>query len=315
MNPQEHLGPGTLPAPAAPAVPLLALIGLSLLLLVLACADLWSEPALLWPVRLPRVLGAWAAGASLGLAGALAQSLFRNPLADPYLVGSASGANLGVSLSLILLGTIRIELAFAGALAAVTLAVLLARGRDGLLLAGFVISIVLSALVALLLVWHPEHLRSSQLFMLGQTHLLDWSASGQMLGLLLAALVPILWLAPSLQALSLGDQAARSMGVPVPRLRLFWIAMIALLSASSVAACGMLAFVGLGAPHLARSLFGARLLDRMRLHLLASLLTGGLLLSASDLLARSLSHPAEWPVGIVTALLGGLYLLGLLARR
>jgi iron complex transport system permease protein len=300
------------------------LLAVSFFLVLLGSVDLWwpllgadpSEQSSLKPllidVRLPRMIGAWAAGACLGLAGALAQSLFRNPLADPYLVGSASGAGLGVTLSLVLLGTARLEFAFVGALLAVALAVFLSKGRDSLLLAGFVISIVLSATVALLLVKYPEHLRVSQLFMLGQTHLLDWAASAVMLPALALGLLVCDRLAKPLEAMSLGDATAQSLGLPVARLRWILITLIALLSAASVTYCGMLAFVGLGAAHMVRALFRTHLQNNLRLQLYLSAIAGGILLLFSDLLTRLLFWPTEMPVGVVTALLGGGYLLSLL---
>ena len=295
-----------------------ALLGAGLVAALFSTMDLWGSAAGqdLWlQVRAPRVLGAWVAGACLGLAGAIAQSLFRNPLADPYLVGSASGASLGITLSLILLGSVRVDFAFVGALTAVAAALLIGRGRDGLLLAGFVISIVFSAIVALLLVRHPEHQRLSQMFMLGQTNLLDLHASAVMLPALLAGLLVARVLAPALQAMSLGESIAQNLGLPVRSMRWILIAVIALLSACSVAYCGMIAFVGLGAPHLVRSLFGTRLHNHMAHHLFASALTGGLLLQVCDAFAQRLLWPLELPVGIMTALLGGLYLLLLLRRR
>ena len=293
----------------------LALVGSADLLWAITSkgpTELSSASFMLFEVRLPRIVGAWAAGACLGLGGAIAQSLFRNPLADPYLVGSASGAGLGVTLSLVLLSTVRIEFAFAGALLAVALAVVLSRGRDALLLAGFVISIVLSAVVALLMVKYPEHLRVSQLFMLGQTHLLDWQASISMFPALALGLIVCTRLAKPLEAMSLGDATAQSLGIPVAILRWTLIAVIALLSAVSVTYCGMLAFVGLGAAHMVRGLFRRSLENNLSLQLVLSALAGGVLLELSDLIARVLFWPTEMPVGVITALLGGGYLLSLL---
>ncbi len=301
------------------------LLLISVALVLIASADLWwpigslsqrgsdAKRSMLLDVRLPRVVGAWAAGACLGLGGAIAQSLFRNPLADPYLIGSASGAGLGATASLVLLGAVRIEFAFAGALMAVALAVALAHERDALLLAGFVISIVLSALVALLLVQHPEHLRVSQLFMLGQTHLLDWQASQMMLPALALSLLVSTRLSKPMQAMALGDSTARSLGLPVLGIRWTLVAVIALLSAASVSYCGMLAFVGLGAAHMVRGVFRKSLVNDLKLLLTLSAIVGGLLLMLSDFLARILFWPSEMPVGVITALLGGVYLLSLLS--
>ncbi|HET8748967.1 MAG TPA: iron chelate uptake ABC transporter family permease subunit, partial [Ramlibacter sp.] len=146
---------------------------------------------ILWEIRLPRTLGAWLAGALLGLAGAVAQGLFRNPLADPYLLGSATGAALGVALLLVLLGTAPAAAwitslgltgaAFAGALAAVAITLALARGVQHtlrLLLAGVIVGMVFGALASLVIFLAPELLRSMQSFLLGTTGFLGWASAG-----------------------------------------------------------------------------------------------------------------------------------------
>jgi iron complex transport system permease protein len=276
-------------------------------------------------IRAPRALGAWLAGALLGLAGALAQGLFRNPLADPYLLGSASGASLGVAVALALLGTtpfatewfIRLGLtsaAFAGAVGAVLLTLLLARGVGHtlrLLLAGVVVGVVLGALGQLIMMMQPEVMLSMQAFMLGSTSFVGWTACALMAGAWVICSVVAWVLSPVLDGLSLGEATATSLGLPLPPLRAALVAVLALATGTAVAQTGLIAFVGLAAPHLVRSVVKT---PHRHFIVLASLM-GGALLLAADTLARWLIAPQELPVGVLTAVLGGGYLLWLMHRR
>jgi iron complex transport system permease protein len=295
-------------------------------------------------IRLPRTLGAWAAGALLGLAGAVAQGLFRNPLADPFLLGSASGAALGVALALAAMGGLGTMLgslwglggagsgvinvfsssllvrfgltgaAFGGAVLAVLLTLLLSRGARHtlrLLLAGVVVGVVLGALTQLVLLWSPDSLQAMQAFMLGSTSFVGWSAVSLMLGVWLFCML-IAWLsARVLDGLSLGEATARSLGLPLEALRAALIALLALATGTAVAQTGLIAFVGLAAPHMVRSLVKT---TNSRLMVLSSLM-GGVLLMAADTCARWLIAPQELPVGLLTATLGGGYLLWLMHRK
>jgi len=285
----------------------------------------WNEMGLdqtiLFDIRLPRSLGAYLAGALLGLAGGIAQSLFRNPLADPYLLGSASGALLGVGsiLCFAYLGDSWIELiglnggAFIGALIGVLASLLLAGGYRSslrLLLSGVVISVILGAANSLFTFIRPDLFQSIQSFMLGNTTLLNWPGVEIMAMALAFCLLVALVISPTLDALSLGENTARSLGLPLDQLRLVLVGILALATGCAVAQTGLVAFVGLAAPHLVRKISGGR----QRVQLLFSCLGGGILLLSSDLIARTLFAPLEIPVGIVTAVLGGLYLLILLRR-
>ncbi len=291
----------------------------------------WGEDAdLITAIRAPRTLGALFAGALLGLAGALAQGLFRNPLADPYLLGSAAGAGLGVVLVLAsggLLGAsmglaaagalLRLGLvgaAFAGALLGMTLTLLLARGAGRpivLLLAGVVVGVLLTALSDLIILLSPEALRGKQVFLLGTTSFFGW-ASVATLAVVLVLVLPLsLLLARALDALVLGEASAASLGLPLPRLRLALVALMALATGSAVAQAGLIAFVGLVSPHLVRRLVVVRHGPLLAL----SALSGGVLLLAADVAARSVVAPMELPVGVLTAVFGGGYLLFLLRQR
>lgn len=280
-----------------------------------------SHQTILFEIRLPRTLGAFLAGALLGLAGGIAQSLFRNPLADPYLLGSASGGLLGVGsiLCFAYLGNSWLEIiglnggAFIGALIGVLASLMLAGGYRSslrLLLSGVVISVILGAANSLLTYIRPDLFQNIQSFMLGNTTLLSWAGVEVMAITLTACLLVTLSISPALDALSLGENTARTLGLPLDQLRLIFIGVLALSTGCAVAQTGLIAFVGLAAPHLVRKLSGGR----QRSQLLFSCFGGGLLLLGSDLIARTLFAPIEIPVGIVTAVLGGGYLLTLLKR-
>ncbi|WP_394789943.1 FecCD family ABC transporter permease [Rhodoferax sp.] len=280
---------------------------------------------ILLDIRLPRTLGAWLAGALLGLAGAVAQGLFRNPLADPYLLGSASGASLAMALALVLLGVspfatawlVRVGLtgaAFAGAVGGVLLTLLLANSVQHtlrLLLAGVIVGVVLGAAKDLVTLGAPDILSAMQGFNLGSTSFVGWTACALMGGVWLLCIAVAWALGHVLDGLTLGEATAQSLGLPLPRMRAVLILVLALATGTAVAQTGMIAFVGLAAPHLARSLVKT---THSRLIVLSSL-AGGVLLMAADILARWLLAPQELPVGVLTAVLGGSYLLWRMHKR
>lgn len=294
--------------------------------------DLRGEQAalILGEIRAPRTLGALLVGALLGLSGALAQGLFRNPLADPYLLGSASGAGLGVVLVLaaaalggrfLSLATVlwleRVGLvaaAFCGALAGVGLTLLIARGALHtlrLLLGGVVVGVLLGAISDLITVVSPDALRGKQAFLLGSTSFLGWPALA-MLGAGLALLLPLATRqGRALDALTLGEDSAVSLGLHLSRTRLLLTVLMSFGTALAVAQVGLVSFVGLVAPHLVRR----HAPGKHGWLLLASAGMGGALLLWADVLARALVAPEELPVGVVTAVLGGAYLFNLLRRR
>lgn len=270
-------------------------------------------------IRLPRSLGAWLGGALLGLAGAVAQGLFRNPLADPYLLGSASGASLGVCLYLSLFGGSILATAwlprlgmtgaaFIGAMLAVVLTLTLARGVQQtlrLLLAGVVVGVVLGALASLVALFEPQVLQAMQGFMLGSTSFVGWTSCALMAVALSLSLIVAVAMARVLDALTLGEATAQSLGMPLRQARLLLVAAMSLTTAAAVAQMGLIAFVGLAAPHAVRSLVRCKHLGV----LLLSSLMGGALLLLADVLARGLLAPQDLPVGVLTAVLGGVYLL------
>ncbi len=314
------------------------LIVLSCLLLVLgitvgstgfeSVSNMQRDPQamlIVWEIRLPRTLGAWLAGALLGLAGAVAQGLFRNALADPYLLGSASGASLGVALAMALFGVsplatqwvARLGLtgaAFLGAVAAVLLTLLLAKGVQHtlrLLLAGVVVGVVLGAFTSLVLLLTPDIMQAMQAFMLGTTAFVGWSACAVMASSFAVSLIAAWLMSHVLDGLALGEATAQSLGLQLPQMRAALVAVLALATGTAVAQTGLIAFVGLAAPHLIRSVVKT---THGRLIVLSSLM-GAVLLVAADILARWLMAPTELPVGVLTAVLGGGYLLWLMHRH
>ena len=281
--------------------------------------------AVLWNIRLPRALGAWLAGALLGLGGAIAQNLFRNPLAEPYLLGSASGAALGVTVCLMAadvslsglawMGELGVTgAAFVGAAAGITLTLTLCRGvvqTASLLLAGVVVAFLLSAITSLLLLRSPDTWRAMQSFLLGTTGFLGWRSAGLLAFVFVIGLIPAVLLSRGLDTLTLGEDTARSLGLPIGALRVGLLALLSLATAAAVSQAGIVGFVGLVAPHLVRESVHVN----SRQLIIAAPLCGGVLLQAADLASRWIIRPSELPVGIVTACLGGAYLVVLLWRR
>lgn len=291
---------------------------------------LWLESgpsaAIVWDIRLPRTVGAWLAGALLGLSGAVAQGLFRNPLADPYLLGSATGAAFGVALLLVLLGATPAAASgwaahlgltgagFAGAVAAVLLTLGLAKGVQHtlrLLLAGVIVGMVFGALSALVMFWVPDIMRAMQAFLLGTTGFLGWTSVGLLAVAFLACLAVAVAAARALDALALGETTAASLGVALRPARLALVGTMALGTGAAVAEVGLIAFIGLVAPHVVRALVQ----PTHRWLLPLSAVAGGVLLLGADVLSRWVLAPRELPVGVLTSVLGGGYLLVLMHRR
>jgi iron complex transport system permease protein len=284
-----------------------------------------QSSVVLWQIRLPRTVGAWFAGALLGLAGAIAQGVFRNPLAEPYLLGTASGAALGVSISLIAADASVGGLAWAtklgvtgaaciGAAGATLLTISLSRGvlqTSSLLLSGVVVAFLLGAITQLLLLTRFEIWRTMQTFLFGSTGFISWSSAALLGSVFCICIVPATLLSRGLDALTLGEDTAQSLGLSLPMLRLTLLGVVSLATATAVGQVGVVGFVGLIAPHLVRETLSVN----HRQLLIAAPLCGGALLQAADLVSRWVIRPSELPVGAVTACVGGSYLVFLLWRR
>lgn len=277
-----------------------------------------TQDAIVWQLRVPRVLTAALVGGGLALCGAVMQALTRNPLADPYLLGLSSGASTGAVIVLVLGFTIALPVAaFAGAMLALLLTFAIGRagGRSSstsLILAGLAVSAVLSALTSMVIFWSAtnDSYREILSWLLGSIAGAQWPDVALVLIVLAVCLVPLLGSARTLDGLTLGDSAATALGIPVERMRLGLFAVCALLTGALVAVSGSIGFVGLILPHATRAIVGVR----HRALLPTTFLVGALFLLWADTVARTLFDPRELPVGIVTALIGGPVFAVLLTR-
>ena len=289
---------------------------------VLGGADRQAVDTIMFGIRLPRALLAAVVGGSLGLAGAVFQGVFRNPLADPFLLGTASGAGLGAALAFVapvgtaLTGRLaQPMLAFVLALGTVVFVSLLARqGRSlpvvRLILAGVVVSSMLSAVTSFLMLAAREQAASILNRLLGGFGLATWPDVMVVSLFLVPAAGLAVLLGRSLDVLQLGDRGAAYLGLPVERLRFILLAGATLATAAAVSVAGIIGFVGLMTPHAVRLLAGPRHVPLVTL----SLIWGAVFMVCADLLARTLIAPAEVPVGVVTAVVGGPLFLVLLRR-
>lgn len=284
----------------------------------------WSagRANIVWEIRFPRVILAGLVGAGLGLVGAALQSVTRNPLADPHLLGISSGAAFGAIAALLhtgmFLGVLTVPMmAFGGAVLATMLVLGVARlagasSADRLVLAGVAVSFVIMACANILIfLGDPRATHTVVFWMLGGLGLAQWSH----LIWPIAVLVPCgLWLwaqAGRLNAMSLGDETAASLGIEVGRFRLTVFVISALITGVMVAFSGLIGFVGLMMPHLVRLLIGG---DNARV-LPASALAGAVFLIWADALARVAVAPEDMPIGVVTGLVGGVFFIAMMARR
>ncbi|MDZ7920561.1 MAG: iron ABC transporter permease [Rhodoferax sp.] len=280
----------------------------------------------LWNVRLPRALFSILVGGSLGLAGALTQGLFRNPLADPGLLGVSAGAACAAALTIVVFSGLNLPIpiswrvwllpaaAFGGALGVCFTLDRIARwitpgSIAGLLLTGVALNALAAAVIGLCTyLATDEQLRSLSFWTLGSLAGGNWALVALLATLLLFAWWRVHQLVRAMNALALGESVAAHVGVDVRHLRSHVIVLVAVLAGFSVAWCGMIGFIGLIAPHLVRTWVGA---DQRQV-VPMSMLMGGLLLLVADTLARTIAIPAEIPVGIFTALLGSPFFLLLL---
>jgi iron complex transport system permease protein len=283
-----------------------------------------SSETIVWELRLPRIAAGIVVGAGLGCAGTVFQALLRNPLADPYIIGTAAGASLGAVSALLLpavlpmvavgwlgLGLVQV-LAFIGGLGAVLLVYAIARGRAGtpvvtLLLAGYAVSSLLAAGVALLMFVSGDRLAAVISWLLGSLSGASWARLAVAAPLIVVSFSLLLLRWRGLNALLLGEQQAAFLGVEVEREKRILTALAALATTAGVAISGTIGFVGLVVPHLLRLAFG----PDHRLLLPASMVYGAVLLVLADLGARLVGGI---PVGVVTALIGAPFFLWLLRR-
>ncbi|GAB3707318.1 FecCD family ABC transporter permease [Nocardiopsis oceani] len=275
----------------------------------------------LWDVRLPRVVLAVMVGAALGSAGAMMQGIFGNPLAEPGVIGVSSGAAVG-AIVIIFTGLTAfghwtiIASSFVFGLATTLFVYVFARSRGRtevvtLLLTGIAVNAVAGAAIGLMTNFSQDaEIQTITFWQLGSVSTATWSKVAAIAPCLLLGLAVIPVYARRLDLLALGEGPARHLGVDVERMRLVLIGAMALLTSAAVAFAGIVAFVGLVVPHIVRMVAG----PGHRVLLPASALGGGLLLLAADLLARTVAAPAEIPLGVVTAAIGGPFFFYLLHR-
>lgn len=281
----------------------------------------WSATSetIVMDLRLPRVLTAMVVGAGLAVAGAAFQGLLRNPLADPYVLGTASGAALGAALAVLIpvrtlilqFGLIHV-LSFAGALGAVFVVYRLSRvgssaPMTSLLLTGYAVGSLLAAGLAMAMYMSGTGLRQIFAYLLGGFDSATWGRLAVAAPLIILSSVAIMLRARSLNGMLLGEEAASHLGVDVPRERAVLLTLASLTTAAAVAISGLIGFVGLVAPHVIRLLVG----PNARLVLPLAALLGASLMVGADLVARLLG---EIPVGVVTAVVGAPFFLALLRR-
>ncbi|MGZ3588639.1 MAG: FecCD family ABC transporter permease [Candidatus Limnocylindrales bacterium] len=278
-----------------------------------------SSETIVLELRLPRVLLAMAVGAGLGVAGATLQGILRNPLADPYVLGTASGAALGAAIAVLVplqVGLLGLGLgqllAFGGAIVAVALVWRLSRASQlgsltGLLLTGYAVGSLLAAGLAIAMYLSGAQLRQIVAYLLGSFALASWQQLAVAAPLIIVGGAILAFRARSLDALLLGDETAAHLGLNVARERVIMLGLAALVTAAAVATAGLIGFVGLVVPHVVRLVVGPGARQLVPL----SALFGAVFLATADLIARL---PGELPVGIVTAVVGAPFFLFLLRR-
>ncbi|MDP3880478.1 MAG: iron chelate uptake ABC transporter family permease subunit [Dehalococcoidales bacterium] len=294
-------------------------------LAVFNLASTWRsvDETIIFQIRLPRVIGSALVGAALATAGVLFQGLLRNPMADPYIIGTSAGAALGATIAMILpvslsflgFGLIPVA-AFIGALTTVIIVYNLARVGSktpiiSMLLAGFVVSALLAAIVAFIMSISEKFdldIRVIYSFLMGHISVSSWEQIVVIAPLIIGGIIGASLFAFRLNAFSLGEEGAAYLGVDVERDKILIMALGSLLTAGAVSISGLIGFVGLVMPHAVRLSIG----PDHRLLLPASALGGAIFVVIADLFARTLLAPAEIPVGIITALIGAPFFLYLL---
>lgn len=281
-----------------------------------------GREAIVWEIRFPRALLAMMVGAGLAIVGASLQAVTRNMLADPHLLGISSGGAFGAILALLhtgmFFGLLTVPLfAFAGALLSTIIVLGVSRfadatSADRLVLAGVAVSfIVMAGANVLIFLGDPRASHTVVFWMLGGLGLAQWSQLLYPLTILLLCGVWLIARARLLNAMTVGDETAATLGISVARFRLAVFVNGALITGVMVAFSGIIGFVGLMVPHIARMIVGG---DYTRV-LLASALIGAIFLLWADILARTLMAPEDMPIGIVTGLIGGIFFIWLLGRR
>jgi iron complex transport system permease protein len=272
-------------------------------------------------IRLPRVILAGVVGAALAIAGATYQGLFRNPLADPYLIGVAQGAALGAVIGFLVpitgigIGSVPL-FAFAGALVSVAVVYSLARVGGTLpvttlILAGVALGALLGAIVSYLVITSGAKMPGIIFWLIGSFSLSQWSEVQVVLPIMVVGVVVIMLFARSLNIMQLDEEQAQQLGVNVERLKLILLTAATLITAAAVSFVGIIGFIGIIIPHAVRLLWG----PDYRFLLPLSVISGAIFLILADVVARTILAPSEIPIGVITAICGAPFFLYLLRRR
>ncbi len=274
-------------------------------------------------IRLPRVILAGLVGAALAIAGATYQGLFRNPLADPYLIGVAQGASLGAVIGFLLpfdwqgmgFGSIP-ALAFIGAMISVAIVYSLARvGKTlpvtTLILAGVALGALWGSIVSYLIITSKEKIHGIMFWLMGSFSLSEWSEVKVVLPYVVVGVATILIYSRSLNVMQLDEEQAQQLGINVEKVKLILLAAATLITAAAVSFVGIIGFVGIIIPHAVRLIWG----PDYRFLLPLSVLSGAIFLVLADLIARTALAPVEIPIGVITAICGVPFFLYLLRRR
>lgn len=332
---------------AAPGLRLLAATSASLMIMLFVCmlglltGSVTIEPAAVWQaltspdqlddvsrtilidIRLPRLVLGLLVGACLSVAGCGFQGILRNPLADPYIVGTSAGASLGATIAIVLhvasplawLSPVPL-FAFVGALAAMLVVYKLARIGGTLpvetfLLAGVVVGSFAGALVSFLMTLADQDLHRVVLWLMGSLGQTDLGLFWMVAPYLLIGGAILCWLSPALNIISMGDETASSLGINVERLKILVIMAGSLVTAAAVAAAGLIGFLGLVVPHLVRMIVG----PDHRVLIPVAAINGASFLVLADTVARTVANPQELPVGVITALVGAPFFFWLLHKK
>ncbi len=271
---------------------------------------------IIWNIRFPRILLATLVGGSLSLAGVSLQAVFKNPMAEPYVTGTSAGASFGATLAIVFFKNSNMSIALISFLTSITATFLIyslskSRGKISivnLLLAGVVLSSLLSSFVSLLMIFNQDELINIITYTMGSFGGANWNELKIILFVLTIAFSALISLHKELNILSFGDDSANSMGVEVEKVKRYVLVIASLLTATSVSFAGIIGFVGLIVPHFFRLLIGSN----HKYLIPISFFGGGLFMLICDNIARSLLESSEIPVGIITAIIGAplfLYLL------
>ncbi|MCR6544077.1 FecCD family ABC transporter permease [Dehalobacterium formicoaceticum] len=277
---------------------------------------------IIWSLRVPRVILAGLVGGALGVVGATFQGFFKNPMADPSVIGVSSGAALGATLAIVtgmgsFLGFLRIPFfSFCGALLTTFLVYTL--GRVGnkvvvstLLLAGVALSSFLQAMISFLMVMNAEKMEKVYFWLLGSFANRNWEHVLIAAPLIIVGVLLLMLFSKELNAMVFGDSTAHHLGIDLEKVKIIILVLASLTAAGAVAVCGIIGFVGLIIPHIVRMLVG----PDHRILLPMSFFVGGIFMVLTDTAARTLFAPMEIPIGVITAMFGGPFFIYLLKKK